>query len=86
LRFRRAPARKIDPEVALARSLSLIEWIGYEARDPVEFEGGKGSTSSDLFLDLLPIPFCWVFLTYSIVERPGNSDSSVSYDLYALVA
>jgi hypothetical protein len=58
LRFRRAPAYKIDPEVALARSLSLIEWIGYKARDPVEFEGGKGSPSSDLFLDLLPIPFC----------------------------
>jgi hypothetical protein len=58
LRFRRAPARKINPEVALAYSLSLIKWISYKARDPIEFKGGKGSTSSDLFLDLLPIPFC----------------------------
>jgi len=85
LRFRRAPAYKINPKVALACSLSLIEWIGYKARDPVKFKGGKGSPSSNLFLDLLPIPFYWVLLIYSIIERPGNSDSSVSYDLYALV-
>jgi len=32
--------------------LGLIERIGYEARDPIEFEGGKGLNDSDLFLDL----------------------------------
>jgi hypothetical protein len=86
LRFRRALAYKINPKVALVYSLSLIKWIGYKARDLIKFKGGKGSTSSDLFLDLLPIPFYWVLLTYSIIERPGNSDLSVSDNLYALVA
>jgi hypothetical protein len=86
LRFRRALAHKIDPKVALAYSLSLIKWIGYKARDLIKFKEGKGSTSSDLFLDLLSILFCWVLLIYSIIERLGNSDSSVSYNLYTLVA
>ena len=57
LRFRRALAYKIDSKVALAYSLSLIKWIGYKARDPVEFKGGKESISSNLFLDLLSILF-----------------------------
>jgi hypothetical protein len=63
LGFGRAPACKIDPEATLTRSLSLIKWISYEARDPVEFEGGKGSSGSDLFLDFLLSPFCRVLLT-----------------------
>ena len=57
LRFRRVLAYKINPKVVLAYSLSLIKWISYKARDPIEFKGGKGSTSSDLFLDLLLILF-----------------------------
>ena len=63
LGFRRAPACKIDPEATLTRSLNLIEWIGYEAGDSVEFEGGKGSSGSDLFLDFLFSPFYRVLLT-----------------------
>ena len=53
LRFRRVLAYKINLKVALAYSLSLIKWIGYKARDPIEFKGDKGSISSDLFLDFL---------------------------------
>jgi hypothetical protein len=57
LRFRRALAYKINPKVALAYNLSLIKWIGYKARDSIKFKGGKGSPSSNLFLDLLSILF-----------------------------
>jgi len=60
LGFRRAPAYKIDPEATLTYSLNLIKWIGYKARDSVEFEGGKGSSGSDLFLDFLFGLFCQV--------------------------
>ena len=52
LRLKCAPARKIDLEVALTYSLRLIKRIGYEARDLIEFKGGKGPSGSDLFLDL----------------------------------
>ena len=62
LGFRRAPACKIDPEATLTRSLNLIEWIGYEAGDSIEFKGGKGSSGSDLFLDFLFSLFCRVLL------------------------
>jgi hypothetical protein len=57
LRFRHALVYKINPKVALAYSLSLIKWIGYKARDSIEFKGDKGSISSNLFLDLLLILF-----------------------------
>ena len=57
LRLRYTPARKINLKVTLTYSLGLIERIGYEARDPIEFEGGKGLSGSDLFLDLLFSPF-----------------------------
>jgi methionine salvage enolase-phosphatase E1 len=36
-----------------AYSLNLIKWISYKARDPIEFKGGKGSSSFNLFLDFL---------------------------------
>jgi hypothetical protein len=62
LRLRCAPARKINPEVALTYSLRLIKRIGYEARDLIEFKGGKGPSGSDLFLDLLLSLFYWVLL------------------------
>jgi len=62
LRLRCAPARKINPEVALTYSLRLIKRIGYEARDLIEFKGGKGLSGSDLFLDLLLSLFYWVLL------------------------
>ena len=52
LRLKCAPAYKIDPEVALTYSLRLIKRIGYEARDLIEFKGGKGLNSFDLFLNL----------------------------------
>ena len=58
LGFRRALAYKIDPKATLTRSLNLIKWIGYEARDSVKFEGGKGSSGSNLFLDFLFSLFC----------------------------
>jgi hypothetical protein len=60
LGFRRAPAYKIDSKATLTHSLSLIKWISYKARDPVEFKGGKGFSSSNLFLDFLLSPFCQV--------------------------
>jgi hypothetical protein len=63
LGFGRAPAYKIDSKATLTYSLSLIEWISYKARDPIEFEGGKGSSGFDLFLDFLLSPFCRVLLT-----------------------
>jgi hypothetical protein len=53
LGFRRAPAYKINPKATLTRSLNLIKWISYKARDSIEFKGGKGSSGSDLFLDFL---------------------------------
>ena len=53
LRLKCAPARKINLKVALTYSLRLIERINYEARDLIEFEGGKRPSDSDLFLDLL---------------------------------
>ena len=62
LRFRRAPAYKIDLEATLTRSLNLIKWIGYEARDLIEFERCKRFNSSDLFLDFLFSLFCRVLL------------------------
>jgi hypothetical protein len=58
LGFGRALACKIDSEATLTYSLSLIEWISYEARDPIEFKGGKGSSGFDLFLDFLLSLFC----------------------------
>jgi hypothetical protein len=57
LGFRRAPAYKINPKATLTYSLNLIEWIGYEAGDPIKFKGGKGSSGSNLFLDFLFSPF-----------------------------
>jgi hypothetical protein len=62
LGFKRAPVCKIDLEATLTRSLNLIKWIGYEAGDLIEFEGGKGSSGSDLFLDFLFSLFCRVLL------------------------
>ena len=62
LGFRRTPAYKIDPEATLTRSLNLIEWISYKAGDSIEFKRGKGSNSSDLFLDFLFSLFCRVLL------------------------
>jgi hypothetical protein len=62
LGFRRALAYKIDSKATLTYSLSLIKWISYKARDPIEFKGGKGSSGSDLFLDFLLSPFCRVLL------------------------
>jgi hypothetical protein len=53
LGFRRAPAYKINPKATLIYSLNLIKWIGYKARDSIEFKGGKGSSGSDLLLDFL---------------------------------
>jgi hypothetical protein len=63
LGFGRAPAYKINPKATLTHSLSLIKWISYEARDPIEFKGDKGSNGSDLFLDFLLSLFCRVLLT-----------------------
>ena len=63
LRFRRAPAYKINLEATLTRSLNLIEWINYEAGDSIEFKRSKRSSSSDLFLDFLFSLFCRVLLT-----------------------
>jgi hypothetical protein len=62
LRVRCAPAYKVDSKAALTYSLSLIKWIGYKARDPIEFKGDKRSTDSDLFLDLRLILLYWIFL------------------------
>jgi hypothetical protein len=62
LGFRHALAYKIDSKATLTYSLSLIKWISYEARDPIEFKGGKGSSGSDLFLDFLFSLFCRVLL------------------------
>jgi hypothetical protein len=53
LGFRCAPAYKINSKATLTYSLSLIKWISYKARDPIEFKRGKGFSSSDLFLDFL---------------------------------
>ena len=41
LRFKRAPAYKIDLKATLTRSLSLIKWINYEARDLIKFKRSK---------------------------------------------
>ena len=62
LRFKRAPAYKIDLKAILTRSLNLIKWISYKAGDSIEFKGGKGSNSSNLFLDFLFSLFYWVLL------------------------
>ena len=51
LKFGRTPVYKIDLKATLTRSLSLIKWISYEARDLIEFKRGKKSNSFDLFLD-----------------------------------
>jgi hypothetical protein len=58
LGFGRASAYKIDSKATLTHSLSLIKWISYKARDPIEFKEGKGSSGSNLFLDFLLSPFC----------------------------
>jgi hypothetical protein len=42
LRFRRAPARKINPKAALAHSLSLIKWIDYKAKILLSLKEVKG--------------------------------------------
>ena len=57
LRLRCAPAYKINPKVALTYSLGLIKRIGYKARDPIKFKGGKRPSGSNLFLDLFLSPF-----------------------------
>jgi hypothetical protein len=62
LGFKRALAYKIDSKATLTHSLSLIKWISYKARDPIEFKGGKGSSGSNLFLDFLLNPFYQVLL------------------------
>jgi hypothetical protein len=62
LGFGRALAYKINSKATLTYSLSLIKWISYKARDPIEFKGGKGFSSFNLFLDFLLSPFCWVLL------------------------
>jgi hypothetical protein len=53
LGFKRTPAYKINPKATLTYSLNLIKWISYKAGDSIEFKGGKGPNSSDLFLDFL---------------------------------
>jgi hypothetical protein len=58
LGFRYALACKINLKATLTYSLSLIKWISYKARDSIKFKGGKGFSSSDLFLDFLFSPFC----------------------------
>jgi hypothetical protein len=63
LGFRRALAYKINPKATLTYSLNLIKWIGYKARDSIEFKGGKGSNGSNLLLDFLFSLFYWVLLT-----------------------
>ena len=62
LGFRRAPAYKIDPKATLTRSLNLIKWINYEARDLIEFKRSKRFNNFDLFLDFLFSLFCRVLL------------------------
>jgi len=57
LGFERAPAYKINSKATLTYSLSLIKWISYKARDPIEFKEGKGFSGFDLFLDFLLSPF-----------------------------
>ena len=57
-----ALACEIDSEATLVYSLDLLEWVGYETSDSVEFEGVKRSAFFDLFLDLLITLFYWVFL------------------------
>ena len=52
LRLRYTPAYKINLKVALTYSLRLIKRINYEARDLIEFKGGKRPSGSDLFLNL----------------------------------
>jgi hypothetical protein len=58
LRFKCTLAYKINPKVTLTYSLSLIKWIGYEARDPIKLKGGKGFSGSNLFLGFLLSLFC----------------------------
>jgi hypothetical protein len=53
LGFGHAPAYKINLKATLTYSLSLIKWISYKARDLIEFKGGKGFSSFNLFLDFL---------------------------------
>jgi hypothetical protein len=53
LRFKYAPAYKINPKATLTYNLSFIKWISYKARDSIEFKGGKGFSSFNLFLDFL---------------------------------
>ena len=60
LEFKRALAYKINLKATLTRSLNLIEWIGYEARDLIEFKRGKEFNSFNLFLDFLFNLFCRV--------------------------
>jgi hypothetical protein len=53
LRFKYAPAYKINPKATLTYSLSLIKWISYKARDFIKFKEGKRFNSFNLFLDFL---------------------------------
>jgi hypothetical protein len=63
LGFRHALAYKINSKATLTYSLSLIKWISYKAKDLIKFEGGKGFSGSNLFLDFLFSLFCQVLLT-----------------------
>ena len=53
LRFKRVLAYKIDFKTTLTRSLNLIKWINYKAKDLIEFKKSKEFNNFDLFLDFL---------------------------------
>jgi hypothetical protein len=53
LRLRCILAYKINLKVTLTRSLSLIKWISYKARDFIKLKEGKGSSGFNLFLGFL---------------------------------
>jgi hypothetical protein len=58
LGFKHTLAYKINLKATLTYSLSFIKWISYKARDLIKFKGGKGFSSSNLFLDFLLSLFC----------------------------
>jgi len=41
-------ARKVDSKTPWVYRANLVKWVGYKARDPIEFKVGKESVSSNM--------------------------------------
>ena len=41
-------ARKVDSKTPWVYRANLIKWVGYKARDPIEFKAGKKSISFNI--------------------------------------